>query len=254
MAHAQITVEPFGGSEKEDFHQFEQLFRNYVAVAAVGPAQQANFLQLHLRDKALRFHQNLPEATRIDLNLSLDALRNHFCNLQVQEVLVLKLAQEKFDPKKDTPENFLVNLQRKAIRAYPTPNLPAVAPLDPGAPDAAIEGARFARETAHRQERIDAVTDHRNEQVKRLFIKAMPGWLRSKLMDQPTATPIDDLCNLSRRQITIRELCRKDDYPEDGFNEINESVSENLINALSKITTAQQALEKRFTDLDRRLE
>ena len=147
-----------------------------------------------------------------------------------------------------------MNLQRKAIRAYPTPNLPAVAPLDPKAPDAAIEGARFARETAHRQERIDAVTDHRNEQVKRLFIKAMPGWLRSKLMEQTTATPIDDLCNLSRRQITIRELCRKDDYPEDGFNEINESVSENLINALSKITTVQQALEKRFTNLDRRLE
>ena len=99
MAHAQITVEPFGGSEKEDFHQFEQLFRNYVAGAAVDPAQQANFLQLHLRNNALRFHQNSAEGTRIDFNLSLDALRNHFCNLQVQVVLVLKLEQEKFDQK-----------------------------------------------------------------------------------------------------------------------------------------------------------
>ena len=209
---------------------------------------------MHLRDNALQFHQNLPEATRIDINLNLDTLRKHFCNLQVQEVLVLKQEQEKFDPKKETPENFLVNLQRKAIRAYTTPNLSAVAPIDPGAPDAAIEGARFARETAHRQERIDVVTDHRNEHVKPLFIKAMPGWLRSKLMAQPTATPADDLCNLSRRQMTTRELCRKDDYLEDEINEINESVSENLINDLSKITKAQQALEKRFTDLDRRLE
>ena len=53
---------------------------------------------------------------------------------------MLKLEQEKFDPKKDTPENFLVNLQRKTIRAYPTPNLSAVEPLDRGAPDAATEG------------------------------------------------------------------------------------------------------------------
>ena len=90
--------------------------------------------------------------------------------------------------------------------------------------------------------------------MKRLFIKPTPGWLRSKMMAQLTATRTDDLCNLSRRQITIRELCKKDDYKEDKINEINESVSESLISALSKITTAQQALEKRFSILDRRLE
>ena len=100
------------------------------------------------------------------------------------------------------------------------------------------------------RQRIQAVTDHRDEQVKRLFMKAIPGWLQSKL-ELPTATTIDDLCNCSRCQITIRELCRKDDHPENGFNEIIESESENLINTLSKIRTAQKAHEKRFTDLDR---
>ena len=90
---------------------------------------------------------------------------------------------EKFDPKKDTPENFLVNLKQKAFRAYSTPNLAAVEPLDPEALDAAKEGAHVAKETAHRQERIDAVTDHRSEQLKRLFKKAMPGRLRSKWME-----------------------------------------------------------------------
>ena len=92
-------------------------------------------------------------------------------------LLVLKLEQEKFDPMKDTPDNFLVRLKRKAIRAYPTPNLPAAAPLESVTADAAIKGARFARETIDRQERVDAVTDHRNEQVKHLFVKAMPDWL-----------------------------------------------------------------------------
>ena len=53
-----------------------------------------------------------------------------------------------------------------------------------------------------------------------LFIKAMPAWLQLKLMEQTTATPNDDVCNLLRRQITIRELYWKEDYWDVGFNEI----------------------------------
>ena len=184
MAHAQISIEPFGGSDNEDFAQFEQLFQGYVGVAGIANAQQANFLQLHLRDSALRFYQTLPALTRADVPLSLAALRDHFCNPQLQEVHVLKLEQSKFDIKRDSPENFLVNLTKKAQRIYPTPDLPAVAPLD--------------------AERLDAENDHRNNQNKRLFIKGMPNWLRSKMMEQPVATTVQELCNLARKQMTIR--------------------------------------------------
>ena len=44
--------------------------------------------------------------------------------------------------------------------------------------------------------------------------------------------------------MTIREVCRNEDYPEDSFNEIGEIVSHNLIGALSKLTTAQEHIEK----------
>ena len=131
MAHAQVSVEPYGGTEKEDFSEFEQLFQGYIGVAAIPKAQQANFLQLHLRDNALRFYQTLGPKTRANVPASLIALRDHFCNLQLQEIHVLNLEQLRFDPKTDTPENFLVNLTKKAQRAYPTPDLPAVAPIDP---------------------------------------------------------------------------------------------------------------------------
>ena len=104
------------------------------------------------------------------MNLNLDALQNHLCNLQVHEVLVLNLKQEKIDPEKDTPENFLVNLQRKPNRACSISNLSAVAPLDTGKPDAAIEGARFTRETAHRPEKIDAVAHIRK--IEKFFYKS----------------------------------------------------------------------------------
>ena len=234
MAHAQISVEPFGGSDNEDFAQFEQLFQGYVGVAGIANAQQANFLQLHLRDSALRFYQTLPALTRADVPLSLAALRDHFSNPQLQEVHVLKLEQSKFDIKRDSPENFLVNLTKKAQRAYPTPDLPAVAPLDAALVGAAADAdaARFHGETAQRQERLDAENDHRNNQIKRLFIKGMPNWLRSKMMEQPAATTVQELCNLARKQMTIRDVCRNEDYPEDSFNEIGDTVSHNLISAL----------------------
>ena len=45
MPHTQISVEPYGGTEKEDFLDFEQLFQGYIGVAAIPNEQQANVLQ-----------------------------------------------------------------------------------------------------------------------------------------------------------------------------------------------------------------
>ena len=112
-ANSQITIEPYNGTENENFREFEQLLRGIIGVAAVPGAQQPNFLQLHLRDAALRFFLTLPAATRANVENCLDALRIHFCNVQLQEVHLLKLEQQKFDPKNDTSENFLVTCRQK---------------------------------------------------------------------------------------------------------------------------------------------
>ena len=182
---------------------------------------------------------------------NITALRDHFCNPQLQEVHVLKLEQLRYDSKTDSAENFLVNLTNKSQRAYPTPNLPAVDPIDValnGAP-LVVDTARFHRETAQRQERIDALNDNRNEQIRRMFIKGMPNWLQSKLMEQPQATTVQELCKLTRKQIMILEVCRKEDYPEDGFNEVNDRVSEKLISALTKLSTNQEQIEKQIKEM-----
>ena len=97
MTQAQIQLKPYSGLEKESFREFERLLRSYLAVAGIANAQQANFLQLHLRDAALRFFQTLPDATRADLDLSLTALRDRFCNPHLQELHVLTLENLKFD-------------------------------------------------------------------------------------------------------------------------------------------------------------
>ena len=88
MAQPQITLKPYGGLDKESFREFERLLRSIIGVAAIAGAQQANFLQLHLKDGALRYFQTLPEATRNNLELSLTALRNHFCNPHLQDYML----------------------------------------------------------------------------------------------------------------------------------------------------------------------
>ena len=113
--------------------------------------------------------------------------------------------------------------EKKALRAYPTPEIAVSDPIDPAAADAAIEAARHARETALRQQRLHSVRDNRNEQV-RLFSKSMSGWLRGKLMKRPAIEPVQDLCTYVRQQKTIRDMCRNEDYPEGGFNGVSEAV------------------------------
>ena len=77
----------------------------------------------------------------------------------------------------------------------------------------------------------------------------MPGWLRSQLMEQPPAATVQELCSLARKQMTIREMCRNEHYPEDGFNEISETVSQNLISALTKLSTTQEQMEKQLNEV-----
>ena len=123
-----------------------------MAVSALPANQQANFLQLHLRDAALRYFQTLPLPTRQKLELSLTALRDRFYNPQLQELNVLKLENMKFDSKTDTLESFFGNVANKSMKAYPDPDLPAVAPIDPHATDAVVEQTRFGQHTACRAE------------------------------------------------------------------------------------------------------
>ena len=117
-ANAQITVDPYSGAENQNFRQFEHLFRGFIGVAAISNNQQSNFLQLHLRDAALRYFQTLPEANKNDLELSLTALRDHFANQDPQEVHVLKLEQLRFDQNRQ-PRKFPSELTNKGSACLP---------------------------------------------------------------------------------------------------------------------------------------
>ena len=69
------------------------------------------------------------------------------------------------------------------------------------------------------------------------------------MMEQPAATTVQELCNLARTHKTIKDVCRNGDYPEDGFNELIETVSHNLISAMSKSTTDLEQIEKQLNEV-----
>ena len=121
MAHAQINITLFSGSEMDNFNEFEQLITGAIGVAAIAAAQQANFLQLHLKGDALRYFLTLPEATILVFEDSITALRNRFKQDDLREIRILKLENQKFNPKTDTVKNFLVKLTTEATKAYPAP-------------------------------------------------------------------------------------------------------------------------------------
>ena len=107
----------------------------------------------------------------------------------------------KFDSKTDTPEIFLVTLQTKATKAYPDPDPPAVAPVDAHAADAVVERTGFDQETARRAEIIRSAQEARSVQIRRQFIKNMPGWLRAKLLEQPEITSVEDFCVFAQKHL-----------------------------------------------------
>ena len=241
MAHAQINITPFSGSERDNFNEFEQLITGAIGVAAIANVQQANFLQLHLKGDALRYFLTLPEATRLVFEDSITALRNRFTQDDLREMRVIKLENQKFNPKTDTVKNFLVKLRTEANKAYPAHYI-VVAPAGAGEPKA----RRFKRETAARESALQMSENRKNEQIKHFFIKSMPNWLKSKLLERPDTDTIDQLCTLASQQIAIREMCNREEYFDDGFNEITETNTDKMLKAITVISNNQKELEQKL--------
>ena len=65
---------------------------------------------------------------------------------------------------------------------------------------------------------------------------------------------MDDLCLFAKRQLTIHNLCRTDEYADGAFSEMSNTVSESLVNALSKLTQTSEAMENKVNELSKQFE
>ena len=248
MAAAQslVTIQKFGGTSSENWTDFESLFRSLVEVANIDAAQRVGYLKLQLKDSALQFFHTLDNATRGDLELTLTALKNHFCNPNLKEIHHINLENLKFNHKTESPEEFLVKLQNLALKAYPTPVDLPVAPVDN---TVANDQDRFDRETRENTNRRNFAQMERERHIIRLFKKAMPNFIRLKLLEEPETATIQELCTKARQKLILRELCPVDDWSRDGFNEMSNDHSEKLLSVLTKMSENQNALEDKMNAL-----
>ena len=249
-AQSTVSLPKYGGSSADNWTDFESLFRSIVEVTGIADAQRVGFLKLHLKDSALQLFHTLHQNTRADLELTITALKNHFCNPNLKEIHHINLKNMKFNHKTESPEEFLVKLQNLALKAYPTPVDIPVAPVDGDVPN---DQDRFDRETRENQNRRNFSQMERERHIIRLFKEAMPNFIRLKLLEEPEDATIQELCTKARQKLILRELCPVDDWSRDGFNEMSSENSEKFLSVLTKMSENQNSLENRIDALTQKL-
>ena len=109
---------------------------------------------------------------------------------------------------------------------------------------------RFDRETKENTNRRNFAQMESERHIIRLFKKAMPKFIRLKMLGDPETATSQDLCTKTRQKLKIlRELFPVDDWSQDRFNEISDDHSAKLLGLLTKMSEYQNALKARMNAL-----
>ena len=108
-------------------------------------------------------------------------------------------------------------------------------------------------EKRENQNRRNFAQMERERHLIRLFKKAMPNFIRLKLLEEPEDATIQELCTKLKQKLILRELCPVDDWSRDGFNERSSESSEKFLTVLTKMSENQNSLENRIDALRQKL-
>ena len=137
------------------------------------------------------------------------------------------------------------------MKAYPQPNLSAVAPLDAHTADATAEQTQFDQTLERREKMICSAQEARSAPIKSQFIKNLPPWQRAKLLKQPENTTVEKTSPLQDNscQFIISET---DDSVIDALTEMVPSGTDTLVSALRKLSEIQGAMDVRLNEMSKR--
>ena len=196
-AASMVSIQKFGGSSTENWTDFESLFRSLVDVANINADRRVGYLKLQLQKAAPQFFHTLDDETRNDLELTLTTLKDHFCNPNLKEIHHINLENLKFNNKTDSPEEFVVKLQKLALKAYPPP---VDLPVEPLNEEVENDQQRVDREHRENENRRSFATMKRDRHVIRLFRKTMRKFIRLKLLQEPTIQKTPQSKSYARKQ------------------------------------------------------
>ena len=223
-----VNLQPFKGTEKENLNEFIRQLESCIEIAGVDAAARHQYLHLHLKGGALQYFDQLPDATRADYDLSIAALRERYQNDQRIQLQKILFSARKLKPSEESVQDFLTDLQRLALEAYP----------NVAARNAA--GGRPAVLAENREQ-------ERNRRVREAFINGMPVKMKKFLMTQPEETTIEDLCAKAASRMIVDRL-----YPEDedsAFNEVSSFSTKELLTGIQALSQAQDTLKQETSKL-----
>ena len=132
------------------------------------------------------------------------------------------------------------------MKAYPPP---VDLPVEPLNEEVENDQQRVDREHRANENRRNFATMERDRHVIRLFKKAMPFFIRHKLLEEPENATFQDLCTKARQKLILRELCPEDDWSREGFNEMNNDNTDKFLNVITKMSENQTSLETKLNAL-----
>ena len=112
-----VNLQPFKGTEKENFDDFLRQLENCTKVAGIPNAQRHRYLHLHLKGGALTFFDQQEAAVR-DYDAAVEALRNRYKNNQRVQLQKILFNSRKMKASDESSQDFLTELQRLALEAY----------------------------------------------------------------------------------------------------------------------------------------
>ena len=169
-----MNLQLLKGTEKGNLNEFIRQIENCIQIAGIANNDHHQYLHLHLKGGALTNFDQFPDAVRQVYDLALAALRQRYQNDRSIQLQKLVFQARKLKSSEESAQDFLTDLQRLALEAYP---------------DIATRAAACGRPAVVAENRAQ----ERSRRVREAFINGMPINFRRFLMTQQQDTTIDDL-------------------------------------------------------------
>ncbi|MEL7079647.1 MAG: DUF1759 domain-containing protein [Cyanobacteria bacterium J06582_2] len=203
-----VNLQPFKGTETENLNEFLRQLESCTNIAGINDADRHRYLHLHLKGGALTYFDQLPQATRDDYDLAIAALRERYQNDQRIQLQKILFNARKMNKSEESAQDFLTDLQRLALEAFP---------------DVLPRAAAAGRPAVVAENRLQ----ERNRRVREAFINGMPVKMKRYLMTLPEDTTIDDLCAKAASRMIVDLLYPDED--DNAFNEVSSVSSKDLL-------------------------
>ena len=228
-----VNLQPFKGTEKENFDEFLRQLESCTQVAGIPDDQRHRYLHLHLKGGALTFFDQQEAAVRDDYDAAVNALRNRYQNDQRIQLQKILFNSRKMKISDESPQDFLTELRRFALEAYP---------------DIQARPAAGGRPAVNAENRAQ----ERTRRVREAFINGMPTKMKRYLMTQPEDMAIEELCTKVSSRLIVDRL-----YPEDddtAFNEVSNFSTKQLLTGIHELSKAQDTLKEETGKLSTELQ